>query len=293
MFDMGFLPEIRKILRRVPVQRQTLLFSATMPDDIRDLAKEILQDPVTVQIGETVPVSTVSHAVYPVEQHLKTALLVKLLHHTDTESVLIFTRTKHRATRLSTQMKRAGFAATSLQGDLTQQDRQKALSGFRNGRYRILVATDIAARGIDVSGISHVINYDMPDTVDAYTHRIGRTGRATRTGEAFSFVTRNESTFLWSIESVLGEKLETRTLKDFDYTVPAPEGSRALGRSPYPERGNRFPKLAKHPFGQRAIVSSPAVRSVSKPANGSRNLFRGALPFSSPSPRVHRNRRAG
>jgi len=292
MFDMGFLPEIRKILRRVPVQRQTLLFSATMPDDIRDLAKEILQDPVTVQIGETVPVSTVSHAVYPVEQHLKTALLVKLLHRTDTESVLIFTRTKHRATRLSTQMKRAGFAATSLQGDLTQQDRQKALSGFRKGTYRILVATDIAARGIDVSGISHVINYDMPDTVDAYTHRIGRTGRATRTGEAFSFVTRNESTFLWSIESVLGEKLETRTLKDFDYTVPAPEGSGALGRSRYPERGNRFPKLAK-PLGQRSTVSSPAVQSVSKPATGSRNLFRGALPFSSPNPRVHRNRRAG
>jgi ATP-dependent RNA helicase RhlE len=264
-----------------------------MPDDIRNLVKEILHDPVTVQIGETVPVSTVSHTVYPVEQHLKTALLVKLLHRTDTESVLIFTRTKHRATRLSTQMKRAGFAATSLQGDLSQQNREKALGGFRKGTYRILVATDIAARGIDVSGISHVINYDMPDTVDAYTHRIGRTGRAACTGEAFSFVTRNESTFLWSIESVLGEKLQTRTLKDFDYTVPAPEGTSAFIRSRYPESRNSVPKLAKEPPVQRSTVSSSEGQSVSKLPNESRNLFRGALPFSSPRPRVHSNRRAG
>jgi ATP-dependent RNA helicase RhlE len=293
MFDMGFLPDIRKIVRRVPVQRQTLLFSATMPADIRHLANEILQDPVTVQVGETVPVSTVSHAVYPVEQHLKTALLMKLLHRTDTESVLIFTRTKHRATRLSTQMKRAGFAATSLQGDLSQQNREKALSGFRRGTYRILVATDIAARGIDVSGISHVINYDMPDTVDAYTHRIGRTGRAESTGEAFSFVTRNESTFLWSIESVLGEKLETRTLKDFDYTVPAPEGSGSFTRPRYPESRSSFPKLAKQPLVKRSTAPSPAVQSFSSLPSGSRDLFRGALPFSSPRPRVQRNRRAG
>jgi ATP-dependent RNA helicase RhlE len=293
MFDMGFLPDIRKIIRRVPVQRQTLLFSATMPDDIRNLAKEILQNPVTVQIGETVPVSTVSHAVYPVEQHLKTALLVKLLHGTETESVLIFTRTKHRATRLSTQIKRAGFAVTSLQGDLSQQNREKALSGFRNGRYRILVATDIAARGIDVSGISHVINYDMPDTVDAYTHRIGRTGRAARTGEAFSFVTRNESPFLWSIESVLGEKMETRTLKDFDYAVPAPESSNSFGPSRYPENRKGFTKLVKQSLGQRSGVSSQAIESISKVPSGSRNLFRGALPFSSARPRVHRKGRVG
>jgi ATP-dependent RNA helicase RhlE len=292
MFDMGFLPDIRKIVRRVPVQRQTLLFSATMPDHIRDLAQEILQDPITVRVGESVPVSTVSHAVYPVEPHLKTALLLKLLRRTDTESVLIFTRTKHRATRLSTQMKRAGFDATSLQGDLSQQNREKALSGFRNGTYRILVATDIAARGIDISGISHVINYDMPDTVDAYTHRIGRTGRAASTGEAFSFVTRKESAFLWSIESVLGKKIETRMLKDFDYTVPAPEGSGVFRPSRYPESRNSFSKLAKQPLVQRSTVSSPAADSASKLPSGSRNLFRGALPFSSPRPGVNHNRRA-
>jgi ATP-dependent RNA helicase RhlE len=287
MFDMGFLPDVRKIIRQVPVQRQTLLFSATMPDSIRSLAKEILRNPVTVQIGENMPVSTVSHAVYPVEQHLKTALLVKLLRRTVTGSVLIFTRTKHRATRLSTQMKQAGFAATSLQGDLSQQNREKALSGFRNGTYRILVATDIAARGIDVSGISHVINYDMPDTVDAYTHRIGRTGRAARTGEAFSFMTRSESTFLLSIESILGEKLETRKLKDFDYALPAPQGNSTFRRSRSSEGRGNFPKVANQPLVQRSTISSPAVQPVSKLSSGSRNLF------ISSGPRVHRNHRAG
>jgi ATP-dependent RNA helicase RhlE len=229
MFDMGFLPDVRKILKRIPAKRQTLLFSATMPDDIRSLAKEILHDPVIVQVGESVPVSTVSHAVYPVESHLKTALLMKILERIDTQSVLIFTRTKDRATRLASRMKKAGFSVAELQGDLSQKQRQKALNGFRDGTYRMLVATDIAARGIDVSHISHVINYDMPDTVDAYTHRIGRTGRASRTGDAFTFVSRSESAFLWSIENVIGEKLETRTLDDFDYTVPASKSSGVPG----------------------------------------------------------------
>jgi len=293
MFDMGFLPDVRKIIRRVPAQRQTLLFSATMPDDIRKLGKEILKDPVTVQIGETVPVSTVSHAVYPVEQHLKTALLMKLLHGTKTESVLIFTRTKHRATRLSTQIERAGFAATSLQGNLTQQNRQKALGGFRKGTYRILVATDIAARGIDVSGISHVINYDMPDTVDAYTHRIGRTGRAARTGEAFSFVTRDESAFLWDIESVIGEKLETRILKDFDYSAPAPPAKSAFRSSPYSEGRNNLAKPAGQRVVQKPGASSPGARSVSEFSGGSRHHFQGALPYRSPRPKLNRTRHAG
>jgi ATP-dependent RNA helicase RhlE len=225
MFDMGFLPDVRRILKRIPAKRQTLLFSATMPEDIRSLAKETLRDPVIVQVGESVPVSTVSHAVYPVEAHLKTALLMKILERTDSESVLIFTRTKDRATRLASRMKKAGFPVAELQGD---------------GTYRMLVATDIAARGIDVSRISHVINYDMPDTVDAYTHRIGRTGRAAKTGDAFTFVSRSESAFLWSIENVIGEKLESRTLDDFDYTVPAPKSSGRAAVSRYPE-GRRKP----------------------------------------------------
>jgi superfamily II DNA/RNA helicase len=170
---------------------------------------------------------------------------MKILERTDAESVLIFTRTKDRATRLASRMKRAGFPVAELQGDLSQKQRQKALNGFRDGTYQMLVATDIAARGIDVSRISHVINYDMPDTVDAYTHRIGRTGRATRTGDAFTFVSRKESAFLWSIENVIGEKLETRTLEDFDYAVPAPKSSGGIRVSRAPEDRRR---LAGPPF---------------------------------------------
>ncbi len=259
LFDMGFLPDIRKILKQLPVRRQTLLFSATMPGGIRDLARDILHDPVIVQIGESVPVSTVSHRVYPVEAHLKTALLMKILHCTDTESVLVFTRTKHRATRLAEQMKRGGFPVTSLQGDLSQQKRQRALDGFRSGMYRILVATDIAARGIDVSGISHVINYDMPETVDGYTHRIGRTGRAAKTGDAFTFVTRKESALLWGIENVLGEKIETRMLEDFDYSFPAPEGSVGPRLSRYPETRRNSPKLTDRSRGNRSAVSPAGI----------------------------------
>lgn len=226
MFDMGFMPDVRRILSRIPAERQTLLFSATMPEEIRDLARDILKDPVTVQVGDAVPVSTVSHALYPVEQHLKTALLAKILDRTDTDSVLVFTRTKDRATRVAKHLKKAGFPVTFLQGDLSQSQRQEALNGFRKGKYRILVATDIAARGLDISRISHVINYDMPDTVDAYTHRIGRTGRAERTGDAFTFVTREDRAFVWEIERILGEEIERRTLEDFDYTAPPRPSSR-------------------------------------------------------------------
>ena len=243
MFDMGFLPDIRKIMKRLPAKRQTLLFSATMPEDIRRLTEEMMQDAAAIRINDNMPVSTVSHAVYPVEAHLKTALLMKLLDHTDTESVLVFTRTRSRATHLAGQMKKAGFIAASLQGDMPQTKRQEALSGFRSGKYRVLVATDIAARGIDVSRVSHVINYDMPDTVDAYTHRIGRTGRAARTGDAFSFVTQNERSFVWDIEKTLGEKLEKRMLADFNYGIPAPEnhdGRSHSGRSSRSKAASRF-----------------------------------------------------
>jgi ATP-dependent RNA helicase RhlE len=222
MFDMGFLPDIRKIIRHVPAKRQTLMFSATMPDDIRRLAREVLNVPVTVQVNPSAPASTVAHALYPVDQHLKTALLIELLRHTETESVLVFTRTKHRARRVGQLLEKAGYRAASLQGNLSQNRRQAALDGFRDGSYKVLVATDIAARGIDVTRISHVINYDMPDTTDAYTHRIGRTGRAEKTGDAFTFITREDEDIVRSIERVLGEKVERRTMKGFDYNKKAP-----------------------------------------------------------------------
>jgi superfamily II DNA/RNA helicase len=230
MLDMGFLPDIREIVKHVPTVRQRLMFAATMPDDIRRLAKDVLRTPVTVQVDSPAPAATVAHALYPVASHLKTTLLLQLLRHTETASVLIFTRTKHRAQRLGDQIERAGYPATSLQGNLSQNQRQAAIRGFRNGSYRVLVATDIAARGIDVSRISHVINYDMPDTTDAYTHRIGRTGRAEKTGDAFSLVTHEDEAIVRSIENVLGARLERRRLNGFDYQRPA-----------LPERGNSNP----------------------------------------------------
>ena len=222
MFDMGFLPDIRSILRCLIGPRQTLLFSATMPSDIQRLVQEILHDPVTVQIGHLVPATTVAHALYPVKQHLKTALLKEILRKTKTESVLIFTRTKHRAERVAQQLAKAGYRTASLQGNMSQYQRQAALDGFRAGLFKILVATDIAARGIDVLDISHVVNYDMPESTDAYTNRIGRTGRVNKDGDAFTFVTGADSAMVRALEHLLNAPLERRTLQDFDYTMSAP-----------------------------------------------------------------------
>lgn len=232
MFDMGFLPDIRRIIAALPAQRQTLMFSATMPADVRKLANDVLNDAVTVQVDRAAPAATVAHALYPVNQHLKTALLIELLNHTDTGSVLVFTRTKHRAKRVGEQLVRAGYRAASLQGNLSQNKRQAALDGFRRGAYQILVATDIAARGIDVSTISHVINYDIPDTADAYTHRIGRTGRAAKTGDAFTFISREDAQIVLGIERVLGERIPRRVVDGFDYKKPAPTNDREFGRPP-------------------------------------------------------------
>jgi len=222
MFDMGFMPDIRRILKHLPIKRQTLLFSATMPPEIRRLAGDILQNPATVQVGITAPADTVSHALYPVAQHLKTALLLKLLGNTNTTSVLVFTRTKHRAKSLGKKLVDAGYRSASLQGNLSQARRQAALDGFRDGTFQILVATDIAARGIDVTRISHVINYDIPSTPEAYIHRIGRTGRATRSGEAFTLVTGEDKDMVRAINRIIGSEIEQRTLSSFDYELPAP-----------------------------------------------------------------------
>ena len=285
MFDMGFMPDIRKILKRIPSERQTLLFSATIPDEIRRLAREVLRDPVTVQVGESTPVSTVSHALYPVEQHLKTGLLTKILDRTDTDSVLVFTRTKARATRVAMHLKKAGFPVASMQGDLSQGQRQDALNGFRTGKYRILVATDIAARGLDISRISHVINYDMPDTVDAYTHRIGRTGRAERTGDAFTFVTREDRAFVWAIENVLGEEIERRTLEDFDYTAAPKEGA----RGGFQRYGGRDREASPKSGPMRRELSSFAAAQTS---SGSTEGARKVTLFSTPRPRSGRARSA-
>ena len=223
MCDMGFLPDIQRILKYLPARRQTLFFSATMPADIRALADSILRNPVTVQIGMMAPVETVSHALYPVPDRLKTDLLLALLEQTATGRVLIFTRTKRRARNLALDLQDQRYRVSALQGNMTQNRRQEAINGFRDGKYDILVATDIAARGIDVVGISHVINFDMPDTVDAYTHRIGRTGRVHRTGEAFTFAGQADEAMVREVEKVLGARIERRRLPDFDYKGFEPE----------------------------------------------------------------------
>jgi len=262
MFDMGFLPDIRRIVKQLPSKRQTLMFSATMAENIRKLTDEVLRNPVTVKVGHTGPASTVSHALFPVEQHLKTGLLMELLKQTDTESILIFTRTKHRAKRIGQELVKAGYKAASLQGNLSQNKRQDALDGFRDGSYQILVATDIAARGIDVLSISHVINYDIPDTTDAYTHRIGRTGRVAKTGDAFTFVSHEDEPLVKSIERVLGEKIERRILKDFDYKKSAPVRDTEFARQPRePQHHRTQPKTA-----QTVVRTDTSARPKASPA---------------------------
>jgi ATP-dependent RNA helicase RhlE len=211
MFDMGFLPDIRKILSFLPPKRQTLLFSATMPQSIIGLAKEILSNPVMVSIGTQAPIETISHAIYPVTPTRKTPLLLHLLREHPTQSVIVFTKTKHRAKKLAVHLETAGHKTTCLQGNLSQRRRQEAMEGFRRGTYRVLVATDIAARGIDVSQVGHVINYDIPDTPEAYTHRIGRTGRAERTGQAHTMVTHEDMGMVRAVERLLGKPLHRLT----------------------------------------------------------------------------------
>ena len=231
MCDMGFLPDIRRILKVLPRKRQTLFFAATMPDDIRRLADDILDRPVTVQIGLIAPAKTVSHALYPVPDGLKKDLLLAMLRQPAMNRVLVFTRTKHRARSVARILVQQGHSAAALQGNMSQNARQAALDGFRDGTYPILVATDIAARGIDVVEITHVINYDMPDTVDAYTHRIGRTGRADLSGQACTFVGQADEPLVRDIEKVLGARIERLRLPGFDYSGFSPERqlqSRAL-----------------------------------------------------------------
>ncbi len=219
MFDMGFLPDIRRVLKALPAQRQTLLFSATMPVEIRKLAEDLLTDPVTVEVGHSKPAETVSQAIYLVEQPQKFELLLEVLPQAESGQVLIFTRTKHRARKLAFQLSRAGINTASLHGDLSQGQRESSMSRFRKGQVKIMVATDIAARGIDVTQVSHVVNFDMPDTADAYTHRIGRTGRMEREGTAITFVTQEDFTMLRTIERLLGQSIERRRMAGFD---PAP-----------------------------------------------------------------------
>ncbi|MDD3748506.1 MAG: DEAD/DEAH box helicase [Candidatus Bipolaricaulis anaerobius] len=217
MCDMGFLPDIRRILALLPNDRQTLFFSATMPPEIRRLAQGILRAPVTVQVDAGVPAKTVSHAFYPITEGRKRDLLLALLQGPATGRVLVFTRTKSRAQSLASFLSGAGLNVAAIEGDMSQRDRQGALDGFRSGEYEILVATDVAARGIDVEDITHVINFDLPDSVDAYTHRVGRTGRLAKTGHALSLSAPADRLLRSWVEKAVGKPIESRRLPGFDY----------------------------------------------------------------------------
>ena len=224
MLDMGFLPEIRRILKYVPVRRQTLFFSATMPPPIRELANEMLRNPVSIERepqSGTTP-SGIRQAVYPVPQELKSRLLVRLIRGGDIQQALVFTRTKHRANRLADFLGREGLKADRIHGNRSQAQRTAALAAFKSGRIPVLVATDIAARGIDVEALGHVINFDVPLVAEDYIHRIGRTGRAEATGEAFTFVSPQEQGEVAAIERAVGRKLPRVTVPDFDYAAKPP-----------------------------------------------------------------------
>jgi ATP-dependent RNA helicase RhlE len=245
MFDMGFLPSIKQILKQVPARRQTLLFSATFPDAVEQLAAQTLRHPERIAVGLSRPAHTVAHALFPVEAHLKTALVLELLKRTATDSVLIFTRTKHRARRLAQQIERAGYKVTSLHGDRSQGQRQMALNGFKGNLYKVMVATDIAARGLDIEDISHVINFDMPDTADAYIHRIGRTGRAERTGDAFTLMTPDDADMVRTLEKIMEQKLDRQRIDNFDYLAQAPArptSTPGLARTPRPAQRSAAPQ---------------------------------------------------
>jgi len=240
MFDKGFLPDIKRIIKQLPQKRQSLVFSATMPQEIRSLAKEILYNPVTVQLNHTLPAPTISHVVHQVARDAKTALLKNILGEAGISCTLVFTRTKHKARSLAQTLEKAGFTATALQGNMSQSKRQQAMDGFRNGAYKILVATDIAARGIDVNGVTHVINYDMPDTVETYTHRTGRTGRATRLGQALTFAEPENMKMIATIERILGKKMNrSKCTAAFDETTEKTHSAREKNHSQDQERSGR------------------------------------------------------
>ncbi len=234
MFDMGFLPDLKRILAALPEERQNLLFSATMPAEIRNLADRLLQDPHVAQLTRSGPAQTIEHVLVSVREDRKRDLLEHLLGEDGCDSAIVFTRTKHRARRLAQQLARAGHRAVGLQGNMSQGQRDRAMQGFRRGRFDVLVATDIAARGIDVQGVSHVVNFDVPNTPEAYTHRIGRTGRAEREGRALTFVTGDDASWLRATERMLGAPIPRHEVDGF-----APEPIGAASRRAAPRSGGR------------------------------------------------------
>jgi ATP-dependent RNA helicase RhlE len=252
MFDMGFINDVRKITGVLPQNRQTMLFSATMPAEVRALASSVQRTPKTIQVGKQEnPVETVTQHMYPVEKHRKVDLLLHLIRSQQMYSVLVFSRTKHGADKICRKLDHSDVSSVALHSGRTQGQRQRALAGFKQGKFQVMVATDIAARGIDVEGISHVINFDVPAIPEDYIHRIGRTGRASATGDAITFVSRDERSLMRDIEKFIGRTFQPKTCADFDYNVPPEPKQPAPAARPHfkpkPAQGGRTPK-ASHGF---------------------------------------------
>jgi ATP-dependent RNA helicase RhlE len=279
MLDMGFLPDIRRVLRHLPPRRQTLFFSATMPAPIQALTRELLRNPEAIQLDrKPAPAVGITQAVYPVPQELKSALLVRLLAGGEMQQALVFTRTKHRANRLAEHLARAGIKAERIHGNRSQPQRTEALAGFKGGKYRVLVATDIAARGIDVEALGHVVNFDVPTAAEDYIHRVGRTARAEATGDAFTLVSPEEEAELRSIERALGKRLPRVIVPDFDYKA------RPATRFEVP--------IAERIAAIRAKKAEDRARSQAKAARRSTQSTGGRTgpPSGRPNRNGHRNR---
>ena len=296
MLDMGFLPDIQRILRHVPPRKQTLFFSATMPPPIGDLAHRMLKNPVAINLArQSGPAVGITQAVYPVAQELKPHLLAALLQRGDLEDALVFTRTKHRADRVADFLVKRGVSAERIHGNRSQNQRTQALAGFKSGRHQVLVATDIAARGIDVEELGHVINFDVPKAPEDYIHRVGRTARAEMTGDAFTFVSPQEEADLRRIERALGKRLPRVIVPDFDYSA-RPERKLELSNT---ER--RVERRTKTAGGRPPARGSGRSRSSGSGSRAGKSPSRPSSPSSAPprsggskpAPRSRRTRRKG
>ncbi len=274
MLDMGFLPDIKRILKHVPAKRQTLFFSATMPAPIMSLVREMLKDPVLINLErQSKPAVGITQAIYPVAQELKSTLLLTLLQRGEMQEVLVFTRTKHRANRLHAFLSKHGIPAERIHGNRSQAQRTEALAGFKKGKYRVLVATDIVARGIDIEELGHVVNFDVPLVPEDYIHRIGRTARAEATGDAFTFVAPEEEGELRQIEKVLNKRLPRVTVPDFDYRakpeatleVPLAERIAAIRARKSDERARAKEKAARRAAQPGAAPATPAAPRGDRP----------------------------
>lgn len=260
MLDMGFLPDIRRVMRHLPKQRQTLFFSATMPRPIVELSREILVDPATINIErQSAPAAGITQAVYPVSEDLKPALFLELLRRGDVGNAIVFCRTKHRANRLAEILERDGIRVARIHGNRSQAARTEALAGFKSGRYRVLVATDIVARGIDVEALEHVVNFDVPNQPEDYIHRVGRTARAEATGDAYTLVSPGEEKGLRAIERALGDRIRRVKLEGFDYAA------RPTERFEVPI-GERIAEIRRRKAEERARAKANAERKAQRQA---------------------------